>query len=124
MTLSRQEIMDACKWDTRPSSSGGASNADRYEFICEVFELDDVDLEQAYDWQVVTKSKCVVAVTAAKEMMLLKLDFINRLFEHGHLTRLEWDMISSPWIIAVQRINWHLHHLELEMPTPPFEAIH
>lgn len=122
MTL--EEITEALTFDTRPLGPDGCSNVDRIAYVAEVFQLDDIDLTLDYDFTQVIHEKDPVPVLAAKHLALLKIDYLNRLYEHFYLTDEDYAAEVPALILAVQRINWHLHHLERGLPTPPYPAFH
>jgi hypothetical protein len=120
--LTLEEITEALAHDTRPGGPDGCSNVDRINFVLEVFNLKTIDLTLTYDFTPVIGVDCVFNVQAAKHLALLKLDYINRLYDHFMINKVEYDTVVAPLILAVQRIDWHLFHLEQGVPTPPFAA--
>lgn len=110
--------------DTRPNGPDGCSNADRIDYILEVFECDSVSLNEDYDWKEVSKSDDPEMVVAAKHLALLQLDWFHRLYYNGFMTIDAFNVKSSVIILGVQRINWHIAHLERGVLTPPFPSIH
>lgn len=110
--------------DARPAGPDGCSNVDRIAFVMEVFKLDVIDLNLAYDFTKVIESRDEFHIMAAKHLALLKLDYLNRLYSHYLMQKRDYDSVSAPLILAVQRIEWHLYHVSRGLPTPPWSAFH
>lgn len=120
MTL--EEITEALSHDVRPSGPDGCSNVDRIAFVREVFNLEVIDLNLTYDFTAVIGVDCPFSVEAAKHLALLKIDYLNRMFDHYLINQDDYDRLVPPLILAVQRIDWHLTHVKMGVPTPPFAA--
>ena len=118
MTL--EEITEAIATDHRPTGPDGCSNTDRIRFISEAMGIKVIDLTAEYDFTPVTEEDNPVVVAAAKHLALLKLSYLNRLYENYHLSKDNYDMMAAQLILAVQRIDHHLSYLEAGLPTPPF----
>lgn len=84
--------------------------------------LEEIDLTVHYDFTPVTDEDNPIVVAAAKHLALLKLDYLNRLYDHYHLSKDNYDMMSAQLILAIRRIDHHLSFLEAGLPTPPFSA--
>lgn len=120
MTL--EEIHEALAVDHRPTGADGCSNADRLSFISQVFGLEELDLTLPYDFTTVMDESDPVIIAAVQHLAFLKLDYLNRLYDHGHVDRATYDSLSAPLILSIQRIGHHLHFAEQGLPTPPFSA--
>lgn len=118
------EITTDLMEDTRPNGPDGCSNTDRIAFIVEVMEVEHIDLNAKYDFSNITECKDISMVEACKHLALLQLDYINRAHYHYHLSTDDLNLHTSMLILAIQKINWHLHHLGMDRPTPPFPFIH
>lgn len=124
MPLSLDQIATELVNDNRPSGPDGCSNVDRLAFLCEVFETDELDLDADYDFTPIVGVKDPMQVAAARHLCLLKLDLLNRNYDNYHVSREEYNAYSAMLIVALQRINWHLHYVEQGLPTPPWPALH
>jgi hypothetical protein len=120
VTLS--EITKALQRDTRPAGPDGCSNVDRITFVAKVLGMRPIDLTEDYDFTGVVGEDDPILVCGAKHLALLKLDYANRLFEHGHMTKQEFDAEAAVLILAVRRMDHHLTFVERGLPTPPFPA--
>lgn len=120
--MTPEEITEALACDTRPSGPDGCSNVDRIAFVCQVFDLEQLDLTLAYDFTPVIGVTCPFNVEAAKHLAILKLDFINRLYDNYHMDQAHYESVSAPLIGAIRRIDWHLRHVAEGVPTPPFRV--
>jgi hypothetical protein len=116
------EITEALAHDHRPMGPDGCSNIDRIRFIIETMGLEVIDLTVDYDFTSITDEDSPIIVAAVKHLALLKLDYLNRLYDHCHLPKDNYDMMSAQLILAIQRIDHHLGFLEAGLPTPPFAA--
>lgn len=124
MPTSLEQITEELMYDTRPSGTDGCSNVDRIAFILEVMEIEHLDLNQKFSFEDVPKCKDISMVEATKHLALLQLEYISRAHYHGHVSIDDYNLHSSVLILAIQRINWHLEHLGMDRPTPPFPFIH
>lgn len=124
MPNSLEQITYDLMTDQRPGAADGCSNVDRIAFIMEVYGVETIDLNAKYDFSQVPTCKDISMVEATKHLALLQLDYVHRAYEHGHLSIDDMNLHTSVLILAIQRINWHLEHLGMDRPTPPFPFIH
>lgn len=117
-----EEINESIAFDHRPTGPDGCSAMDRIAFVGQVFGLDTVDLTIPYDFSTIIEEDDPIVICAAKHLALLKLDYLNRLYDHYHLDRETYDALSASLILAVRRIEHHLGFAEQGLPTPPFAA--
>jgi hypothetical protein len=120
MTL--EEIHDALITDHRANGPDGCSNIDRIRFIGETMQPEVIDLTVDYDFTLVVEEDSPILVAAVKHLALLKLDYINRLYDHCHMMKEVYDAEAAKLILAVRRIDHHLSYLEDGLPTPPFSV--
>lgn len=120
--MKMSEICEALASDHRPNGPDGCSNIDRIKFICNAMNLEVIDLTLDYDFTPVTDEDDPIMVAAAKHLALLKLDYMNRLFDHCYISKQHYDSEAAQLILAVRRIEHHLSYLEDGLPTPPFSA--
>lgn len=116
------EITEALTMDHRPAGPDGCSNIDRLAFVSQVFGLETIDLSIRYDFTSIIEEDNPIMVAAAKHLALLKLDYLNRLYEHYHMAKSDYDSFAAMLILDVRRIDHHLSYLEEGLPTPPFSA--
>lgn len=122
--LSLEQITEELMTDPRPGGADGCSNVDRIGFIMEVMGCSTIDLNATYDFTAVPQCKDISMVEATKHLALLQLEYINRAYYHHHMDIDQLNIHSSHLILAIQRMNWHLEHLGMDRPTPPFPFIH
>lgn len=115
-----EEIIERVVTDTRPTGPDGCSNYDRIVFLKRAFGMDEIDLSGDFDFTSVVEEDDPVMICGAKHLAMLKLDFLNRLYEHMEITQEEYDAEAPGLILAVRRIEHHLRFAEEGLPTPPF----
>lgn len=118
------EITNDLMNDNRPGGADGCSNVDRIAYIVEVLGVSEIDLNMKFDFSSIIECKDIETVEACKHLALLQLDYINRAHYHFHLSTEDLNLHTSVLILAIQKINWHLHHLGMDRRTPPFPFIH
>lgn len=124
MPLSLEDITYELHTDTRPNGPDGCSNTDRLAYVLDIFECDHISLNEEYDWTQVTKSDDLDMVQASKHLALLQLDYFHRMYQNRHMDLATFNVKSSVLFLGLQRINWHIDHMERGVTTPPFPSIH
>lgn len=119
-----KEIVQELVADHRPGGPDGATNRDRINYICEVFDTDYIDLLADYDFDRTVLSKDLDKVVASKHLVLLKLELLRRQYDAFHVTEEQYALQSSVLTLAFQKINWHAMHLAEGRITPPFPSLH
>lgn len=120
MTL--EEINHELVTDHRPSGPDGCSNVDRLRFVVTVLQVSSIDLTTEYDFGLIAEETDPVYIAALKHLVLLQLDYIRRLVDHGYMTLDDYEVNSAKISMSVRRIDHHLGYLEDGLPTPPFPA--
>jgi hypothetical protein len=110
--------------DDRPIGPDGCSNAERFNFIMQVFESESLNLNEKFDYSIVLLCRDISMVEASKHIAILQLQYVYMLGAHGLIEQEEIDLNSAVITLAIQRINWHLEHLSMDRPTPPFKFLH
>jgi hypothetical protein len=120
--MSLEGIHEALVSDHRAAGPDGCSNIDRIRFISETMQPEVIDLTIDYDFTLVVEEDNPILVVAVKHLALLKLDYMNRLYDHCHMMKEVYDAEAAKLILAVRRIDHHLSYLEVGLPTPPFSV--
>lgn len=118
------EIAQCLVEDDRPSGNDGAANSDRLRYILEVFGCESIDIYAAYDYTNVSACKDPDMVEACKHLAILQMQYLRECADHGLIEREESDVKAAFLVLGIQKMNWHLDHLEKGRKTPPFPFIH
>lgn len=123
MPRSFDDIAHDLTSDTSPGADG-CSNADRITYIGQVFGHTTIRLGEKMDFSHVPACTDIAIVNASKHLALLQLDFLKRSYDHYLIEIGDFQTGSATLILDIQRMNWHLQHLQQDVPTPPFPYIH
>lgn len=124
MPLSLEEITEELISDDRPNGADGCSNVDRIRYVLSVFECESINLNEEYDWSRAVFCPEYEMVLSAKHLALLQFDLFHRAYYNRHLTLDEFNVKAAVLTLGIQKINWHLDHMERGLRTPPFPSIH
>ena len=115
-----EDIIESTVTDTRHCGPDGCSNYDRVVFLQRAFGVEEIDLSMDFDFSPVIEETNPIMICGAKHLALLKLDYVNRLYEHMIIDQEDYDSIAPGLILAIRRIDHHLRFAEEGLPAPPF----
>jgi hypothetical protein len=118
-TPDTQALQDQIKMDHVPSSGDGISNAWRTYYICEVFEVQDISLNQVFPFKAMTTSRDKEKVRASIHLAKMQFQF-NEACRYHEIVEEEMADYHGAYLQHMLRLLiHHLSFLEQDKPTPP-----
>lgn len=104
---------------TIPSSGDGITNAWRTYYICDVFEVQNLDLTQTMPYSAMMGCKDLDKVTASVHLAKLQFQFNEAARVMGFIDDEGADFIACYLHHMLRLMTHHLSHLKRGKPTPP-----
>lgn len=118
--ISLSEIAQQLAEDTRSSPHDGVSNAERVNFILNMFEVDAIDLNDHFSFDKAWQCDDPEMVEAFIHLAILQRQYVTGVSYAGYLTE-EQGEVRCGWLsLQIAKMHWHLTHLKQNKPTPPF----
>lgn len=124
MQPTKTDIAQIVASDQRPSGVDGCSNYDRVVYIASVFECESFDIDAEWDFTGIIQCMDLDMVEACKHIAILQLQYLKECGDYGLIDLAEVSTRTAFLTLAIQKMNWHLHHLGMGRKTPPFPFIH
>lgn len=102
----------------------GCSNVDRVRFVMEAMGVDQIDLNEQVDYTLALDSDNPTFVEAAIHLAKLQIQYIAAAHYSGYLTDDNNAMKMAVYTLIIEKMCWHLKHLNMDVPTPPYGFIH
>jgi hypothetical protein len=102
-----------------PCSGDGISNAWRTFYICEVFEVQDVNLNQIFPFKAMTTAKDKEKVRASIHLAKLQFQFNEACRFYEIVSDEDADYHAAYLHHMIRLMVHHLSYLERDKPTPP-----
>jgi hypothetical protein len=112
-------IQNQIKSDHIPSSGDGISNAWRTYYICEVFDCQDVNLNQIFPFKAMTTARDKEKVRASIHLAKLQFQFNEACRYHEIVDDEAADYHGAYLHHMIRLMVHHLSFLERDRPTPP-----
>jgi hypothetical protein len=112
-------LQNQIKMSHIPCSGDGISNAWRTFYICEVFEVQDVNLNQIFPFKAMTTAKDKEKVRASIHLAKLQFQFNEACRYHEIVDEEDADYHAAYLHHMIRLMVHHLSYLERDKPTPP-----
>lgn len=116
---SLQALQDQIKNSYIPSNGDGITNSWRTMFVCEVFEVEDVDLNQTFPYSALMACKDPDKVRASIHLAKLQFQFNESCRHLEYLDNDQADYFACFLHHMIRLMTHHLKFVELGKPTPP-----
>lgn len=113
------ELQYQIKMSHIPSNGDGVSNAWRTYYICEVFDCQDINLNQVFPFKSMLTSKDKEKVRASIHLAKLQFQFNEACRFREFVTDEEADYHAAYLHHMIRSMVHHLSYLEQDKPTPP-----
>ncbi len=121
--ISLNEIAYYICADTRVGVDG-CCNQDRTNYVCEVMGTDAIDLMEDIDYRVALTADDPEFVQAAIHLAKLQMLFVDGARLAGWIDEAGAELRLAWFELMLRKMGWHLHHLQQDIPTPPFTFLH
>lgn len=113
------EVQHHIKMSHIPCSGDGISNAFRTYYICEVFDVQDINLNQIFPFRALLGCRDKEKVRASVHLAKLQFQFNEACRYHQMVDEESADYHAAYLHHMIRQLTHHLKYLELGRPTPP-----
>lgn len=112
-------LQDQIKNSQIPSTGDGITNAFRTYYICEVFEVQEVNLNQVFPFRAMITCKDKDKVRASIHLAKLQFQFNEACRHYQYIEEDSADYHGCYLHHMIRTLAHHLSYLERDKPTPP-----
>lgn len=112
-------IQNQIKMSHIPDTGDGITNAWRTYYICEVFDCQDVNLNQIFPFKAMMHCKDTDKVRASVHLAKLQFQFNEACRYHELVDEGSADYHQAYLHHMIRMMTHHLWYLERDKPTPP-----
>lgn len=113
------DLQHQIKMSGIPSHGDGISNAFRTYFICEVFDVQDIDLNQVFPFGAMLACKDKEKVRASIHLAKLQFQFNEACLFNEYVEPDMSEYHACYLHHMIRQLAHHLSYLERDKPTPP-----
>lgn len=112
-------LQNQIKTSTIPSNGDGICNAWRTQFVCEVFDVQDVNLNQVFPFRAMLTCRDKDKVRASVHLAKLQFQLNESCRYLGYIDDEDADYHGCYLHHMIRMMAHHLSYLERDKPTPP-----
>lgn len=113
------DLQNRIKTSTIPSNGDGICNSYRTHYICEVFDVNELDLNQAIPYESLMQCKDEEKVTASIHLAKLQFQFNESCRYMGFIEDDQADYFNAYLHQQIRQMTHHLYYVSRGKPTPP-----
>lgn len=113
------DLQNQIKYSTIPSNGDGICNSYRTQYICEVFDAQDIDLNTAIPYECIMDCKSEEKVTASIHLAKLQFQFNESCRALSLIEDNAADYFNAYLHSMIRQMTHHLYYVARDKPTPP-----
>lgn len=110
--------------DEQVSTADDWMNTERFEFICEAFDMEDVDLFDHYPFEKAEASDDPTLVEATYHLCRMQRHLVIAFHQLEYITKEQFDTRSAHFEIWNFKLSWRCLHLNEGGSVPPYPFLH
>jgi 3',5'-cyclic AMP phosphodiesterase CpdA len=101
----------------------GLTNYERFHFICHVFDVESINLNEQFDFDVVIATGDLEVIAAAMHLASLQYEWVERCHHEGHIEGEAHEVWTAYLINSKRKMIWADSFMRVGSKPPPYPFV-